>query len=98
MMNSRQLAKWAGCVLLAAMLVAALEARTRKGDKLLGQSRAAELRKNWDKAISFAEQALSEDPAEIAYQLQTSRLRFYAGQYHVDLGTRLRSEGKLEEA
>ena len=78
--------------------VAALEARTRKGDRLLAQSRAAEVAKQWDKALSFAEEALSEDPADIAYQLATTRLRYYTGQYHVDEGRRMRDQGKLEEA
>ena len=76
----------------------ALEARTRKGDRLLAQSRAAEISKQWDKALSFAEQALSEDPADIAYQLATTRLRYYTGQYHVDEGRRQRDQGKLDEA
>jgi hypothetical protein len=35
---------------------------------------------------------LSEDPADIAYQLTTSRLRFYASQYHIDLGKKLRNQ------
>jgi len=77
---------------------AVLEARTRKGDKLLAQSRAAELRKEWDKALTLAEEALSEDPADIAYQLVTTRLRFYASQYHIDQGKKLRNDGKLDEA
>ncbi|HET9319897.1 MAG TPA: cohesin domain-containing protein [Bryobacteraceae bacterium] len=76
----------------------ALQARTRKGDKLLAQSRAAEIRKDWDTALSFAEQALSEDPADVAYQLSSTRLRFYAGQYHIDEGKRLRNQGQLEQA
>ena len=80
------------------MLVTAVEARTRKGDKLLAQSRAAEIRKDWDTALSFAEEALSDDPADIAYQLTATRLRFYDGQYHVDEGRRLRNLGKLDEA
>ena len=88
----------AGYAWLALALAATLAARTRKGDKLLAQSRAAEVRKDWDKAISYAEQALSEDPAEISYQLTASRLRFYAGQFHVELGLKLREQGKLNEA
>src|SRR5579864_9472274 len=78
--------------------VTALQARTRKGDKLLAQSRAAELHKDWDKALTFAEEALSEDPADIAYQLTTTRLRYYTGQHHVDEGRRLRNLGQLDEA
>ena len=98
MLTFHRLAKGAGCVCLAMTLAATLGARTRKGDKLLAQSHAAEVRKDWDKAISFAEQALSEDPAEISYQLVTSRLRFYAGQFHIEQGLRLREQGKLDEA
>ena len=98
MLTSHRLAKGALCLSLAVALAPALAARTRKGDKLLAQSRAAELRKDWDGAVSFAEQALSEDPADIAYQLAASRLRFYAGQYHVDEGMRLRQQGKLDES
>ena len=77
---------------------AALEAKTRKGDKLLVQSRAAELRKEWDKALAFAEEALSDDPAELAYQVTTTRLRFYTSQYHIDQGKKMRALGKLEPA
>ncbi len=98
MLTFHRLAKGAGCVWLAMTLAATLVARTRKGDKLLVQSHAAEVRKDWDKAISLAEQALSEDPAEISYQLVASRLRFYAGQFHIEQGLRLREQGKLDEA
>ena len=99
MLTFHRLAKIAGFALLLAMVAGlALQARTRKGDKLLAQSRAAEIRKDWDTALSFAEQALSEDPADVAYQLSSTRLRFYAGQYHIDEGKRLRNQGQLEQA
>jgi general secretion pathway protein D len=99
MLTFHRLAKIAGFALLLAMLGGtALQARTRKADKLLGQSRAAELHKDWDAALSFAEQALSEDPADVAYQLSATRLRFYASQYHIDEGKRLRNQGQLEQA
>src|SRR4029077_16351484 len=94
MLSAKRLAKIAA----VATLVTVIEARTRKGDKLLAQSRAAEIRKDWDTALSFAEEALSDDPADIAYQLTATRLRFYDGQYHVDEGRRLRNLGKLDEA
>jgi general secretion pathway protein D len=98
MLKPKRLAKIAGFALLAAVSVTALEARTRKGDKLLTQSRGAELQKDWDQALSFAEEALSGDPADIAYQLATTRLRFYAAQHHVDEGRKLRSQGQLDQA
>ena len=59
MLTPKRLATTTGILALAATLgVTALEARTRKGDKLLTQSRAAELRKEWDKALTLAEEAL----------------------------------------
>lgn len=99
MLNAKWLSKAAGiAVLVVAVGATAVEARTRKGDKLLTESRAAELRKEWDKSLSLAEEALSEDPADIAYQLATTRLRYYASQYHLDLGKKLREQGQLEQA
>ena len=99
MMNSKQLARIAG---IAALVVAGnawkAEARTRKGDRFLTQSRAAEIRKEWDQALTFAEQALSEDPADVAYQLTATRLRFYGAQYHVDQAKKMRDQGQLTEA
>jgi len=75
-----------------------LEARGRKGDKLLAQGRAAEQRKDWDKALAFYEQALAEDPGDTAYQIAARRVRFQAGQAHVEQALKLRAQGKLEEA
>ena len=99
MLIPQRLRKIAGFAVLVTLSgVPALDARTRKGDRLMAQSRAAEVAKDWDKALAFAEEALSEDPADIAYQLATTRLRFYTGQYHVDEGRRLRDQGQLEEA
>jgi general secretion pathway protein D len=87
----------AACGLLLS-LSAALPAKIRKGDKLLAQGRLAEARKDWDKALDFYEQALAEDPANTAYQISTRRVRFQAGQTHVEQGLRLRRQGKLDEA
>jgi general secretion pathway protein D len=99
MTSLSRLGKFAGFVALVAMAVSpTLDARTKKGDKLLALSRAAELRKEWDKSLELAEQALSEDPADVAYQLTTTRLRFYTSQYHIDLGRKLREQGQLEQA
>jgi hypothetical protein len=69
MLIPRKLVKLIGIALVALMGVTAVGAKTRKGDKMLAQSRAAELHKDWDQALSLAEEALSEDPADIAYSL-----------------------------
>src|SRR5258708_351502 len=85
-------------IVLFGLAAAPLPARTRKGDKLIAQGRQAELRKQYDEALDFYEQALSEDPADYGYQLNMNRTRFQAGQAHVEQGLRLRKEGKTGAA
>jgi general secretion pathway protein D len=85
-------------VALSLALGPALDARTRKGDKLLKEGQLAEATRDFDKALDAYEQALQEDPADGQYQLRARRVRFQAGQAHSDKGMKLRSEGKLEEA
>src|SRR5277367_5576779 len=75
-----------------------LDARTKKGDKLLKLAQQAELRKEYDKALDLYTQALSQDPADPSYQLGLQRVRFQVGMLHVEGGQRLRQNGKLEDA
>ena len=46
------------------------DARTRKGDKLLKDGKAAEAASDFDKALELYEQALQEDPTDGQYQLR----------------------------
>jgi len=85
-------------ILLMVLLVSGLEARTRKGDKLLRDGRAAEARGDWDRALALYEQAVDMDPSDIGYLVPMRRARFESGQKHVGAGQKLRTEGKLEEA
>jgi len=94
MLNWKKLAAFA----LLFTLLAPVQARTRKGDKLMSQGRTAELQKQYDQALDFYEQALSEDPGDSSYQLAMRRVRFQAGQAHVERGLKLRTSGKLDEA
>ena len=80
---------WLVVVLLGPF--APLEARTRKGDKLLAQGKQAELKKDWDTALDFYEQALSEDPGDVGYQIAAGGARFQASQAHLDRGLKIRS-------
>ncbi len=75
-----------------------VQARTRKGDKMLAQGRAAEQRGELDKALEFEENALSEDPSDPLYQLEIRRVRFNAAAKHIKTGQKIRTEGNLTEA
>ena len=73
-------------------------ARTRKGEKLLKEGKAAEVKRDFEKALELYEQAVSEDPSDAAYQMAVRRVRFQAGQSRVEKGLKLREAGQLEEA
>lgn len=75
-----------------------VEARTRKGDKFYAEGRAHEVKKEWDAALEDYEKALSEDPAEMLYQMAQQKAAFQAGEMHVDRGLKLRAQGQLGEA
>lgn len=84
-------------VVMAAVLVlpaGSLEARTKKGDKLVKLARDAEAERNYDKALDYYEQALSQDPQDPGYQLGSRRMRFLAGQAHVEAGMRLKNNAQ----
>ena len=83
-------------VLLGPMLP--LEAKTKKGDKFLAEGRVHEQKKEWDAALEAYDKALSEDPADIVYQMASTKARFQAAQSHIDKGLKLRSAGQLGEA
>jgi general secretion pathway protein D len=75
-----------------------LQASTRKADKLVKLGLAAESVKDYDKALAYYEQALKLDPQDVGYQISVRRVRYQAGQAHVEAGIKLRTAGKLEEA
>jgi len=75
-----------------------LEARTRKGDKYLAEGRVHEEKKEWDAAMEAYDKALSEDPAEMVYQISSQKWRFQASQGHVERGLKIRTSGQLGEA
>jgi general secretion pathway protein D len=83
-------------VLLAMALPAA--AKTKKGDRLAAEGQQFEQQQEFDKALEKYEQALASDPADVHYQLLTRRVRFEAGQMHVQRAEKLRADGKLNEA
>src|ERR1700679_3325161 len=84
------------CALLAPL--SPLQAKTRKGDKFLSEGQVHEAKKEWDAALDSYGKALSEDPAELLYQMAADRGRFHASQAHVEKGLTIRGQGKLGEA
>jgi len=78
--------------------LAPIQAKTRKGDRYLAEGRAHEVKKEWDAALASYEAALSEDPAELLYQMAAQKARFQAAQAHIDQGLKIRDQGKLGDA
>jgi general secretion pathway protein D len=85
--------------LLAAWLVVApLLPAAPKGSRFYREGRKAELTQEYDKALDFYERALREDPENQTYIMAARRMRFVAGQWHVDRGNKLVDQGQLQEA
>ncbi|MBI4908879.1 MAG: hypothetical protein HY820_34985 [Acidobacteria bacterium] len=84
--------------ILAIFALSTAEAKNRKSEKLYAEGKAAEARKEWDKALDLYEKAIIEDPQRVDYQMGLRRVRFQAGQGHVDKGQRLRAAGQVDEA
>jgi general secretion pathway protein D len=93
---NRLIAVMVSCALLGPL--PPLQAKTKKGDKFLSEGQIHEAKKEWDAALDSFEKALSEDPAELVYQMAADRGRFHASQAHVEKGLTIRSQGKLGEA
>jgi general secretion pathway protein D len=97
-MKPKHLRGWLTIVVVMVGAVGALDGRTRKGDKLLRDGKTAELKQDWDKALDLYSQAVNEDANDPSYLIAMRRARFEAGQIHVNLGEKLRADGKAEEA
>src|ERR1700693_100438 len=79
-------------------LLPPVEARTKKGDKLLAEGRTHEAKKEWDEALEAYEKAFAEDPSDVVYQMAADKTRFQTAQSHIDKGLKLRARGMLGEA
>src|SRR5437588_9582848 len=98
--SSLTIGQWLALVLIFLLIhpLAALNAKTRKGDKLRAEARNEEVHGNFDRALELAEQAAAQDPGDPSYGLELRRVRFEASAAHVKAGQKLRSSGKLDEA
>lgn len=98
MLFNRHLTVGVVLVLLGVLGAGVLEARTRKGEKLLRQGQLAESKQDYDTALELYEQAVAEDPQDAGYKMAAYRARFQASQQHLARGRKLLEEGKLQEA
>ena len=80
------------------MLADVASAASRKARKLYNQGRTAELSGDFDEALDLYSQASQLSPGDSRLTLAERRMRFVAGQAHVDSGFSLRKEGRYEEA
>ena len=101
MMRSKSHHSLIAVCLIAALLPWPVAAKTRQGDALVQKARKAELldtTKSMDEALRYAEEAFATDRSDIRYQLEVSRLRAFAAQYHVYEGQVLRDKGQIKES
>jgi general secretion pathway protein D len=86
--------------ILCALAVATppVDAKTKQGDKLLKLGAKAEADQDYDKAVTYYEQALQEDAREPAYQLAAQRAKKQASGQHLTAGRKLLEQQKLNEA
>ena len=82
----------------AALLTPPVDARTRKGDKLLKDGQKAETSQDYDSALTYYEQALQEDPRDPGYQLAANNTRRKAAEQHIAQGRTLLTQQKLDAA
>ncbi len=85
-------------ILLQLLLPDASEASRRKAKSLYREGQAAELAGRHDEALEKYVLAAREAPRMQRYELAERRMRFVAGQTHVETGVRLRGQGLYEEA
>lgn len=81
-----------------ALCVTLLLAGCGKGKSEFNAGKKAEVLEDYDTALVHYERALKEDPLNAEYRLKATRVRFEAGQAHVEKGQKLRADGDLRMA
>ena len=69
-----------------------------RGNSEFNQGKKSEAIDDYDSAVVHYDRALKADPLNTEYKLKLTRLRFEAGQSHVDQGRKLREMGNLQLA
>jgi len=84
----------AGLALVAALGLAGCP----RGNGDFKAGRQAEAIRDFDTALIHYEKALKQDPRNVEYKVTATRVRFEAGQAHVDAGRKAREKGDLQMA
>jgi general secretion pathway protein D len=69
-----------------------------KGNQEFDEGKKSEATNDYDSAVIHYDRALKSDPLNTEYKLKLTRMRFEAGQYHVEQGRKLREMGNLQLA
>ncbi|MBZ5641313.1 MAG: hypothetical protein LAO19_01010 [Acidobacteriia bacterium] len=83
---------------MALLTATVLLAGCPKGGQNYNAGEKAEALKDYDTALDYYNKALQASPNNTEYKLKAARMRFEAGQWHVDQGRRLRQQANLELA
>ena len=69
-----------------------------KGNQDYDAARKAEALQDYDTALVHYERALRAEPTNAEYKLRATRMRFEAGQFHVEQGRKAVKRGDLQMA
>ena len=86
-------ARYAG--ILVTSLTLLVLAGCAKGNYEYNAGKKSEAVDDYDSAVVHYDRALKADPLNVEYKLKLTRMRFEAGQFHVDQGRKLREMGNL---
>ena len=89
-------ARYAGILAISGIML--VLAGCPKGNSEFNEGKKSEAISDYDSAVVHYDRALKADPLNTEYKLKLTRLRFEAGQFHVDQGRKLREMGNLQLA
>ena len=95
-LKNRGIFRYTGLCLISLAMI--LLTGCPKGNNEFNEGRKSEATNDYDSAVVHYDRALKSDPLNTEYKLKLMRMRFEAGQYHVDQGRKLREMGNLQLA
>lgn len=95
-LKNRGIFRYAGISVISLAMV--VLSGCTKGNQEYNEGKKSEATNDYDSAVVHYDRALKADPLNTEYKLKLTRMRFEAGQYHVDQGRKLREMGNLQLA